>query len=106
MGRHDALPIYADRAMRPGGQIFTTDVCVPISRLAECIVATEKDVAASFLPALLDGKTRRSSDLRRQGDAPRRANFHNRCMCADFAAGRMYCRDRERCCSLVLASTD
>ena len=41
--------------MRPGGQIFTTDVCVPISRLAECIVATEKDVAASFLPALIVG---------------------------------------------------
>jgi len=51
--RHDV--VYADRAMRPGGQIFTTDVCVPISRLAECIVATEKDVAASFLPALIVG---------------------------------------------------
>ena len=51
--RHDV--VYADRAIRPGGQIFTTDVCVPISRLAECIVATEKDVAASFLPALIVG---------------------------------------------------
>ena len=51
--RHDV--VYADRATRPGGQIFTTDVCVPISRLAECIVATEKDVAASFLPALIVG---------------------------------------------------
>jgi D-lactate dehydrogenase (cytochrome) len=51
--RHDV--VYADRAMRPGGQIFTTDVCVPISRLAECIVATEKNVAASFLPALIVG---------------------------------------------------
>ena len=28
---------------------------MPISRLAECIVATEKDVAASFLPALIVG---------------------------------------------------
>jgi D-lactate dehydrogenase (cytochrome) len=51
--RHDV--VYADRAIRPGGQIFTTDVCVPISRLAECIVATEKDVATSFLPALIVG---------------------------------------------------
>jgi D-lactate dehydrogenase (cytochrome) len=51
--RHDV--VYADRAMRPGGQIFTTDVCVPISRLAECIVATEKDAAASFMPALIVG---------------------------------------------------
>lgn len=51
--RHDV--VYADRAMRPGGQIFTTDVCVPISRLAECVVATEKDVADSFLPALIVG---------------------------------------------------
>jgi D-lactate dehydrogenase (cytochrome) len=49
------MTLPADRAMRPGGQIFTTDVCVPISRLAECIVATEKDVAASFLPALIVG---------------------------------------------------
>jgi D-lactate dehydrogenase (cytochrome) len=47
--RHDV--VYADSVLRPGEQIFATDVCVPISRLAECIVATEKDVAASFLPA-------------------------------------------------------
>jgi len=51
--RHDV--VYADRALRPGGQILATDVCVPISRLAECIVATEKDVAASFLPAPIVG---------------------------------------------------
>jgi len=51
--RHDVD--YADRALRPGGQIFATDVCVPISRLAECIVATERDVATSFLPAPIVG---------------------------------------------------
>ncbi len=51
--RHEV--VYADRALRPGGQIFATDVCVPISRLAECIVATEQDVAASFLPAPIVG---------------------------------------------------
>jgi D-lactate dehydrogenase (cytochrome) len=51
--RHDV--VYADKALRPGGQIFATDVCVPISRLAECIVATEKDITASFLPAPIVG---------------------------------------------------
>jgi D-lactate dehydrogenase (cytochrome) len=51
--RHDV--VYADRALRPGGQILVTDVCVPISRLAECIVATERDVAASFLPSPIVG---------------------------------------------------
>jgi D-lactate dehydrogenase (cytochrome) len=51
--RHDVL--YADRALRPGAQILATDVCVPISRLAECIIATEKDVATSFLPAPIVG---------------------------------------------------
>jgi len=52
--RHDVL--YADRALRPGAsQILATDVCVPISRLAECIIATEKEVATSFLPAPIVG---------------------------------------------------
>jgi D-lactate dehydrogenase (cytochrome) len=32
-----------------------TDVCVPISRLAECISATEKDIANSFLTAPIVG---------------------------------------------------
>jgi FAD/FMN-containing dehydrogenase len=47
--RHDVA--YADRALRPGAQIWATDVCVPISRIAECIIETEKDIAASFLLA-------------------------------------------------------
>jgi D-lactate dehydrogenase (cytochrome) len=33
--RHDAY--YAALALRPGARSWTTDVCVPISRLAECI---------------------------------------------------------------------
>ena len=41
--------------MREGGQLWTTDVCVPISRLAECITETQKDLAASFLPAPIVG---------------------------------------------------
>jgi D-lactate dehydrogenase (cytochrome) len=43
--RHNTLP--ASRAMRPGGQPWVTDVCVPISRLAECILETKRDLAAS-----------------------------------------------------------
>jgi D-lactate dehydrogenase (cytochrome) len=51
--RHDV--VYADLALRPGSQLFPTDVCVPISHLAECIIATEKEVANSFLPAPIVG---------------------------------------------------
>jgi D-lactate dehydrogenase (cytochrome) len=51
--RHDAA--YADKALRQGGQLWATDVCVPISRLAECITETQKELAASFLPAPIVG---------------------------------------------------
>jgi D-lactate dehydrogenase (cytochrome) len=51
--RHDAA--YANKALRVGAQVWATDVCVPISRLAECIVETQKDIAASFLPAPIVG---------------------------------------------------
>ena len=47
--RHDAY--YAWKATRPGVEAFVTDVCVPISRLAECITETQNDLAASFLRA-------------------------------------------------------
>ena len=40
--RHDAA--YACKALRPGGEIWATDVCVPISRLAECIRETQQDI--------------------------------------------------------------
>jgi D-lactate dehydrogenase (cytochrome) len=51
--RHNTL--YAARAMRPGGKSFVTDVCVPISRLAECIVETKQDLASSQAFAPLVG---------------------------------------------------
>ncbi len=51
--RHDVA--YADKALREGGQLWATDVCVPISQLAECIKETQKDLAASFLPAPIVG---------------------------------------------------
>ena len=40
--RHDAA--YAVKALKPNAKLWATDVCVPISRLAECIVETQKDV--------------------------------------------------------------
>ncbi len=40
--RHDAY--YAGIALRPGCKGLTTDVCVPISRLAECVLETRKDI--------------------------------------------------------------
>jgi D-lactate dehydrogenase (cytochrome) len=51
--RHDAA--YAGKALRPGAQLWATDVCVPISRLADCIVGTQEDVKASFLMAPIVG---------------------------------------------------
>jgi len=45
--RHDVL--YAGLALRPGARAYVTDVCVPISRLAECIAETRRDIDASGL---------------------------------------------------------
>jgi D-lactate dehydrogenase (cytochrome) len=43
--RHSAA--YAAMAVRPGASVYATDVCVPISRLADCIRETREDVAKS-----------------------------------------------------------
>jgi len=51
--RHDAY--WAGRALRPGANAIATDVCVPISRLAECVVATQRDIADSGLVAPILG---------------------------------------------------
>ena len=51
--RHDVT--YASKSLRPGAEIWATDVCVPISRLAECILETKKDLKDSFLIAPLVG---------------------------------------------------
>jgi D-lactate dehydrogenase (cytochrome) len=51
--RHDAL--YAALALRPGSRGWTTDVCVPISRLAECVVETKKENAGAPFPICLVG---------------------------------------------------
>jgi D-lactate dehydrogenase (cytochrome) len=51
--RHDAY--WAGRALRPGAQALATDVCVPISRLAECVTATQRDIAETGLAAPILG---------------------------------------------------
>jgi len=51
--RHDAY--YAALALRPGSKGMTTDVCVPISRLAECIVETRQDIDDSGILAPIVG---------------------------------------------------
>ena len=63
--RHDVY--YATRAVRPGSRVLTTDVCVPISRLAECIVATRAELDHERFPAVIVGHV---------GDG----NFHVQCL--------------------------
>ncbi len=51
--RHAAY--YAAMAMKPGTQGFATDACVPISRLADCIMETKADIATTGLTAPIVG---------------------------------------------------
>jgi D-lactate dehydrogenase (cytochrome) len=44
---------WANKSFRPGAQAIVTDVCVPISRLAQCIVETKRDIVESRLVAPL-----------------------------------------------------
>jgi D-lactate dehydrogenase (cytochrome) len=51
--RHDAY--YAALAIKPGVTAFATDACVPISRLADCILETKQDIRKSGLTAPILG---------------------------------------------------
>jgi D-lactate dehydrogenase (cytochrome) len=51
--RHDVA--YALKSLRPDGQIWSTDVCVPISKLADCINQTRQDIKESGILAPLVG---------------------------------------------------
>ena len=51
--RHDAT--WAAAALRPGAKPVPTDVCVPISRLADCVEETIEDIARSGLVAPIVG---------------------------------------------------
>lgn len=51
--RHNAY--YATVASRPGARAWTTDICVPISHLAECILETQADLQEANIVAPLVG---------------------------------------------------
>jgi D-lactate dehydrogenase (cytochrome) len=51
--RHQAY--FAGLQLRPGTRAVSTDVCVPISRLTECIVETMRDIEQASMPIPLFG---------------------------------------------------
>ncbi|CEJ15188.1 putative FAD-linked oxidoreductase [bacterium YEK0313] len=51
--RHDVY--WACLQLRPGAKFIATDVCVPISRLADCMVETHADIEATGLVAPIVG---------------------------------------------------
>jgi D-lactate dehydrogenase (cytochrome) len=51
--RHDGY--WAAMSLRPGAKSLATDVCVPISRLAECVTETQADVQEARLIAPIVG---------------------------------------------------
>ncbi|GAB4521430.1 MAG: FAD-linked oxidase C-terminal domain-containing protein [Roseibium sp.] len=51
--RHDAY--WAGKTLKPEAEIMVTDVCVPISRLADCVAATAEDIRAEGFIAPIVG---------------------------------------------------
>jgi D-lactate dehydrogenase (cytochrome) len=51
--RHNAA--LSAFTLRPGASIVATDVCVPLSRLAECVTETQRDIAATNIIAPIVG---------------------------------------------------
>lgn len=51
--RHNAH--YASQALRPGARVLVTDICVPISRLAEAVEETRSDIARASIPGTILG---------------------------------------------------
>jgi D-lactate dehydrogenase (cytochrome) len=51
--RHDVY--WSVRTTWPGKTLLATDVCVPISRLAECVLETQKDIRATGIVAPIVG---------------------------------------------------
>ncbi|MFG1179111.1 FAD-binding oxidoreductase [Xanthobacter versatilis] len=78
--RHDAY--WSVLPLRPGAKAVATDVCVPISRLAECVMETKRDIDEMGLVAPIVGHV---------GDG----NFHTTLMVdvddpEDFAKAKLY----------------
>jgi len=81
--RHDSY--WAMIALRPGCKGFATDVCVPISRLAECVTATQRDIAALKLIAPIVGHVGDGNfhvgvmiDMNDKDEVARARQFHER----------------------------
>jgi len=51
--RHDAF--HAAQALRPGATTITTDVCVPLSRLADCVELTSNELRSAAFTAVIGG---------------------------------------------------
>lgn len=51
--RHET--IASNQTLRPGCKTFTTDVCVPISRLPDAVLAARADIDASFIMGKIIG---------------------------------------------------
>jgi D-lactate dehydrogenase (cytochrome) len=51
--RHHAY--FACLQLKPGSRAVSTDVCVPISRLAECVTQTAKEIENASMPIPLFG---------------------------------------------------
>ncbi|QBY00660.1 FAD-binding protein [Rhodophyticola sp. CCM32] len=51
--RHDAY--WASLALRPGAKAISTDVCVPVSRLADCVTAAQEKAAEMGITAPVVG---------------------------------------------------
>jgi D-lactate dehydrogenase (cytochrome) len=81
--RHDSY--WAMLSLRPGCKGFATDVCVPISKLAECVTATQRDIAEMKLIAPIVGHVGDGNfhvgvmvDMNDQDEAARGRKFHER----------------------------
>src|ERR1700719_97709 len=81
--RHDSY--WAMLSLRPGCKGFATDVCVPISRLAECVAATQRDIAELKLIAPIVGHVGDGNfhvgvmvDINDQDEAARGRKLHER----------------------------
>jgi D-lactate dehydrogenase (cytochrome) len=81
--RHDSY--WAMLSLRPGCKGFATDVCVPISKLAECVAATQRDIAELKLLAPIVGHVGDGNfhvgvmvDMNDQDEAARGRKFHER----------------------------
>lgn len=88
--RHDAY--WAVMGLRAGASAFATDVCVPISRLAECVTATQADIKEMQLVAPIVGHVGDGNfhvsvlmDMNDADEVARGRKFHERLVARSLA---------------------